>query len=198
MTTSQKVIGGIAILGVILGSLSLYLGKPTTQSVQSFGNTSIDGSQSNLPNPSNSDYAVARLAFGYGTNLSNSNTGAGNINVEGQRASIVASTTVLCAIQNPFNATSTIVNAEFFPTTGTSSALTLVVGTSTNAISTSSSMMSQTYAAGSSGYPSTWDPSVNNSAIPPLDWVVFGVGGGSAVSYAYTYIGSCTALFQSL
>ena len=198
MTTSQKVIGAVAVLGVILGAVALLLPHSTPSTATTFGNTSVDGSQSNLPNPSNFDYLVARLALGYQTNLSVNGTGANNINVEAQRANMVSTSTVICAIQNPFNATSTIQNVVFNPTVGTSSSLTLTVGTSTSAVATSSTMMTVVVPAGSTGYPATWDPSTNNAAIPPGDWVVFGPGAGTAVTYAYTYTGTCSGLFQSL
>lgn len=210
MQTSQKIIGGIAVIALVFGLISFFRGpssKTTTivqpgqsQPTQTFGNTSIDGSQSILPNPSNFDYLVARLALGLGTNLSNSNTGSGNVVYEAQAASIAASSSVLCSLVNPFNSTSTIVNTSIYFTTAPTSTLQLVEGTSTvqQPTATSSGMQTVSVPVSATGTAFTWDAGVNNNVVGTGQVVTFGIGGGSANAGNYAPAGKCQGVFISV
>lgn len=198
MTTNIKtyVIAGIVSL-IVAGGIWLALPAKTTTvtTAASFGNTSIDGSQSNLPNPSNYDYLVARLGLGLGTNVSNSNTGVGNLNIESQKMVLIASTTP-CAIQNPTGATSTIINFALNVTTSTSTATSFAIGTSTTQYATTTTMETAGLGAGSQGT-ITWDPGVNNSVIGPGQWIVAGNALGQ-VFYPFATGGSCSATFETV
>lgn len=192
MNKTNIVIGTIASLA-LLGVIWLGLGHKTQ--IASFGNTSIDGSQTILPNPSNYDYLVARLALGLGTNLSNSNTGAGNLNIAGQRVAINTASTTVCAIQNPLGVTSTIMGVYVSITGATSSAATYGLGTTTTQYGTSTNMTTQTIGASSQGI-ITWDPGTDNSLIGPNAWFTVG-NAPTGVFYPYAASGFCGMTVES-
>lgn len=204
MNDTIKTIVTSAIVAIVVAGgiwLTLPAKTPIVGADAVFGNTSVDGSQSNLPNPSNTDYDVARLALGLGTNLSNSNTGAGNVNIEAQRMNLNVATITPCAIQNPFNATSSLVDATFNVTTGTSSAAQIVFATSTTAFATTSALATMQVAASSDGTFVTGETATSTGigvVLGPSNWLVIGTALGSAVGYGYTYGGTCSAVFQSV
>lgn len=174
---------------LVLPAKEAHVGAATV-----FGTTSVDGSQANLPNPSNYDYLVARVALGLGTNLTNSNTGAGNVNVEAQKMNLVAATTTPCAIQNPFNATSTLVNAVMNVTTGTSTAAVLTIATSTTAFAATSPVFGATLAANTQGTFMAGETASSTGlgvVIPPTGWVTF------TLASQNTLVGTCSAVFQT-
>lgn len=192
-----KTIGISALVAVIVTGaiwLSLPAKTPVVGANAVFGNTSVDGSQSNLPNPSNTDYDVARLALGLGTNLSNSNTGAGNVVLEAQRMALVAATTTPCAIQNPFNATSTIQSVTVNVTTSTSTAASFQLATSTTAFANTSPIFGATLAANQQGTFMTGETASTTGlgvVLPPTGWIVM------TLTSANTLGGTCSALLQS-
>lgn len=201
MKTYTTVISSALVALIVAGGLWLALPAktPIVGANAIFGNTSIDGSQSNLPNPSNSDYDVARLALGLGTNLSVSATGAGNVNIEAQRMNMLAATTTPCAIQNPFNATSTLVDAAYNVTTATSTAASLIISTSTTAYgvptSGNSPVFGGTLAANAQGTFSVGETASSTGygiVLAPTAWVVF------TLTSANTLGGTCSAVFQSV
>lgn len=194
-TTLKTVIVSAIAAIVVAGGLWLMLPAKEATVATSYGNTSIDGSQTSLPTPSNYDYLVARLAFGLGTNLSNSNTGAGNINMAGQKANLLPASTTVCAILNPFSATSTVQSFSINVTTSTSTATSFAIGTSTNAFATSSSMVTGTIGSGATGVV-TWDPGANNGSIGPGQYVTVGNATGQ-VFYPFAVGGTCQATFQT-
>lgn len=166
-----------------------------------FGNTSIDGSQAALPNPSNGDYVVARLALGLGTNVSVSSTGAGNVNIEAQKMNLNVATITPCAIQNPFNATSTIIDAVFNVTTATSSLAQMVFATSSTAFATTSILAVQSIPANAEATLVTGQSATSTDigvVLGPKDWVVIGTGPASTADYGYTLGGTCSVVFQSM
>lgn len=196
MKNTTIIISGIVVILAILALI--IFGTHKAQPVQILGNTSIDGSQANLPNPSNSDYEVARLALGLGTNLSNSNTGVGNINYEGQRMNMVAATTTPCAIQNPFNATSTLVDAVYNVTVATSTSAALVISTSTTAYgvpaSGNSPVFGATLAANAQGSFMLGETASSTGlgiVLGPSSWIVY------TLTSANTLGGTCSAVFQA-
>lgn len=199
MNNTLKTISISALVAFIVTGaiwLALPAKTPVIGANAVFGNTSIDGSQANLPNPSNSDYEVARLALGFGTNLSNSNTGAGNVNIEGQRVAITAASTTLCAIQNPFNATSTLQEFTMNVTTASSTATQLVIGSSTNAFSPANSpFYGATLAASREGTFVTGDTATSTGlgvVLGPTDWMIV------TTPTAQTLGGTCSGLFVSI
>lgn len=198
--TKNIITSAVVALVVAFGLWCVLPAKTPVVGATNFGNTSIDGSQSNLPNPSNYDYLVARLALGLGTNISNSNTGVGNINVAGQKMNLVSGTSTPCAIQNPLNATSTISSVSMNITVATSSAITWSVGSSTTAFATTSNMETVAVAAGAQ-QTITWDPGADNAQIAPRDWVVIGASGATAAGTgAFTSIilgGTCQIVLNS-
>lgn len=193
--TKTVIISGIIALVV---SGVAWASFPAKTSHVSFGNTSVDGSQSNLPNPSNSDYAVARLALGLGTNLSNSNTGVGNVIIEAQKMVMNVATGTPCAIQNPLSATSTVLTAGFNITTSTSTAGSLTIATSSTAFATTSPVFGAIVPANVEGtYVGGETASSTGLGIilGPSSWVVFGVAGATG---GYTYGGTCSITVQSV
>lgn len=188
----------IAIGALILAAVALLVGfnsSERTVNPVTFGNTSIDGSQSILPNPSNTDYDVARLALGLGTNLSNSSTGAGNVVFEAQRANLTPATTTPCSIQNPFNATSTLLGTTLNVTTATSTSASFVIATSTSAFANTSIFFGATLAANALGSFAAGESATSTGlgiVIPPTGWVTY------TLSSANTLGGTCTAVFQSI
>ena len=178
-------------MALILGGISFLRATPATvASTQSFGNTSIDGSQSNLPNASNSDYSVARLAQGFGTNI-------GNINVEAQAQTMVAGTTTVCTIANPFNATSSIMSVDINLKTGISGGATFALGTTTSGTATSTNLLSSALATNVGGV-ITWDPGTNNAFLAPNGQVTLGFTSGSATGTPYIINGTCAVMLQSV
>ena len=196
-----NVILGLVILSLVIGFIGLVK-TPSKNSVVSFGNVSTDGSQSVLPNPSNFDYLVARLALGFGTNVIGS-----NVVQEAQKQVLATATTTICTIQNPFNATSTILSAGFNITTGTSTpanGINFIMGTTTGQYSTTTNMLSSIYTSPNTGTTvvATWDPGVNNSVLGPKEWITMGALASSSLSALWTnginVTGTCQAVFQSV
>lgn len=196
--TLKTVITSAFVALIVAGGIWLTLPakEATVGAAALFGTTSIDGSQANLPNPSNGDYVVARVALGIGTALTNSNTGSGNVVEEAQRMAIVSASTTPCAILNPFNATSTVMNFVMNVTTATSTGTSFAIGTSTTAFATTTSMETAGLASNAQGT-ITWDPGLNNSVIGPGQYVVAGNATGQ-VFYPFAVGGFCQATFQSV
>lgn len=199
MNNTLKTIGISALVAFIVTGaiwLALPAKTPIIGANAVFGNTSIDGSQANLPNPSNSDYEVARLAFGLGTNLSVSSTGAGNVNTEAQRVNITAASTTLCAIQNPFNSTSTLQEFTMNVTVASSTATSLVIGSSTSAFSPAvSPFFGATLAANSQGTFMAGETASSTGlgvVLGPTAWMIV------TTPTAQTLGGTCSGTFVSI
>lgn len=195
MNSTTKTILVAAVVALVVSLTAWGLSPAKKVGTVSFGNTSTDGSQAALPTPSNFDYLVARLSLGLGTNLSNSNTGAGNVNITAQRMNIVAATTTPCAIQNPLNATSTLSTATINVTTGTSTVAAFIVSTSTTAFAATSPVYSATLAANTTGTLSAGDTASTTGlgiVLGPTSWVVW------TLPSANTLVGTCSAVFQSV
>lgn len=135
----------------------------------------------------NMDYLVLSQALGFGDTGGNP-----KVNITAARTALVANSTIPCAIQNPLNATSTILSFAFNVAVGTSTSENIVVGTSTSATATSSGMVSQTIGSGALAT-ITWDPPINSGVIGPSQWILGSTNGTGAV----TYTGSCSAVFVS-
>lgn len=179
-----------AALAVILavGISAILLGHKT----QNYGAITSPGTQL--------DYLNLTQALGFGPN--NQSVGSLSTNISGVR-SVIPSTPslVLCSMANPFNATSTLINATLNITTATSSTSAVIFSVASTATATTTAIGSgQSIPANSlivlqnSGIASTTDLGV---AVGPGQFVNIGTTAGSAVTYAYTYGGTCNALFES-
>ncbi len=202
-----NIIAGIAILGCILGLIGVFH-KPS----QSFGGINNGGSAGSAagvtisanttlpngyqtPNPSTFDYLVSRgflIAqgiFGYGNGTSVPTYQQVN------RMVLNTATSTPCALQNPFNATSTMIDGIVFNVSvSTSSAGTLDFATSTSAFATTSLFSTIAAAANTQG---TYTALPNSGfTVAPNGWVVVGVHGTSLGGYSYG--GSCQATFQTI
>lgn len=205
MNTLKTIITSALVALIVTGGIWLVLPSktPVIGANAVFGNTSIDGSQSNLPNPSNSDYAVARLALGLGTAMTNSSSGAGNINLEAVRQVIATATTTTCSIANPFLATSTILSFSYNITVGTSTpaaGIDYTVGTTTTAFATSTNMVADQYVAAGAQKTITWDPGANNSVLSANQFITVGALASSTITGTGGIVtgGTCAATFESL
>lgn len=145
------------------------------------------------------DYLNLTQALGFGPNTNP----AGNLstNISGGRSTITPASLVFCSIPNPFNATSTIINASLNVTTGTSSAGFVVPAVASSATATTTPIgQGMAIAAGAmatlqtSGIASTTDLGI---AIGPGQFLNWGTAATSAVGYPYTYSGTCNAVFES-
>lgn len=195
MTTSKTILTSAIVSALVVAALWLAIpAKTPVAGLQSFGNTSIDGSQANLPTPSNFDYLVARVALGLGTNMTNSNTGAGNVNIFAQRMALTVATTTPCAIQNPTTATTSAL-LQLNITTGTSTAGTLTVATSTTAFATTTAITTLTVGANNpEAFSIDGGGATSNMLVAPLGWVVVGAAGAPG---GFTYGGTCAVVFTT-
>jgi hypothetical protein len=106
-----------------------------------------------------------------------------------------SATTTICAMKAP-SATSTLQYAGWQITTGTSTAATIDIGSSTTAYATTTVKRSQTIvASGAQGYDYWFSAGagVDDSVMAPNTYIVVKTGAGLS---GYTYIGTCTALFR--
>lgn len=187
--TTNKVLWalGAVIVAVILVSV-LHLGGAVPKS---FGAITSPATQL--------DYLNLTQALGFGPNAQTQ--GSLSTNISGGRAVITPASLVFCSIPNPFNATSTIINASLNITTGTSSAGFVVPAVASSATATTTPIgQGMSIAANAiptlqtSGISSTTDLGV---AVGPGQFLNWGTVATSAVGYPYTYGGTCNATFES-
>lgn len=107
---------------------------------------------------------------------------------------LVAATTTPCAIAGPQSATSSIMHYALTINVGTSSAATFAVGTSTSPYATSTTPFATFTVGAGSQKTFTWDAGVNNDQMFPGTYIVAGLTNGSAVSYGYTFGGTCSTV----
>lgn len=186
MNTAQKVVLGIVVIAVI--AILVTLGG---QKQDKLGTITSPATQL--------DYLNLTQALGFGPNTNPS----GNLstNISGGRSSITPASLIFCSIPNPFNATSTIVNASLNITTGTSSAGFVIPAVASTATATTSPI-GQGYVVGAnalitiqtSGIASSTDLGV---AVGPGQFLNWGTAATSAAGYPYTYAGTCNATFES-
>ena len=112
------------------------------------------------------------------------------------RQTFNSATTTPCSMRAPA-ATTTLAFAGWQITTGTSTAATIDLGTSTTAYSTTTNLVAaKSIAASAQGY-AYWRPaggSTDNAKMSPSEWVVVKTAGAGLSGY--TYKGTCTAVFQ--
>lgn len=107
-------------------------------------------------------------------------------------------TTTLCAIQNTA-ATSSINSVSWIVTTGTSTAATIDIGTSTTAFSTTTNLVAATSLASGAQGTMTWRPvggSVVDHLIYPNEYIVVKTAGAGLGGY--TYGGRCEVFTTEL
>lgn len=186
MNTAQKVVLGIVVIAVI--AILVTLGG---QKQDKLGTITSPATQL--------DYLNLTQALGFGPNTNPS----GNLstNISGGHATISPASLVLCSIPNPFNATSTIINASLSITTGTSSTGVIIPAVASTATATTTAIGQGMIVTGSSlatletsGISSTTDLGV---AVGPGQFLNWGTLATSAVGYPYTYSGTCNAVFEA-
>lgn len=107
---------------------------------------------------------------------------------------LAQATTTPCSIAGPSSATTSIMHFALTVTTGTSSAGTFAVGTSTTPYATSSTPFATFVIPANSQSTFSWDGGVNNDHLSPGTFIVGGMTNGSAVGYGYTYTGTCSTI----
>lgn len=110
---------------------------------------------------------------------------------------LATASTTICAIQN-VNATTTL-EWYAFTTTGSTTASSIVVGTTTTAFGTSSTpfVTSQTFAANAQGT-INFQGSSNNAIISPNQWITLGATNGSASGPQFYASGLCSAQVRTV
>ena len=112
------------------------------------------------------------------------------------RSTFTAATTTPCSLRAPA-ATTTLIFAGWQITTGTSTAATIDLGTSTTAFSTTTNKVAaKSIAANAQGY-AVWTPAgggVDDNKMAPNEYVVVKTAGAGLSGY--TYQGTCTAEFR--
>lgn len=161
------------------------------------------------PSTTTADYATESIGsplFVLGNALTGPNsTGAtgyanGNVQIQAVRQSIVAATTTPCTMQNPLNATSTLLDAYMNVTTGTSTAVQFVIATSSLQNATTSVVSTQTLGAGLMGTLMVGESASTTGLgiiVPPTGYVTFGVALNSGSGGLATVGGTCGAVFQT-
>lgn len=141
------------------------------------------------------DYLNLTQALGFGPNAQT--IGSASTNIMGVRSTLNTLNPIICSIANPFNATSTLINASITLTTASSTASSVVFAVAASATATTTAIGSgQALPAGvlttlqSSGIASTTDIGV---PVGPGQFLNVGTIAG----LNQTYAGACNALFQS-
>lgn len=169
--TKQNILNGVVLVGlVVLGFI--YTARPSETIIREVKTGAVVSSE--LPNNNFSFGEVRSWAYGPRMNVA---------------------TTTLCAIKSPA-ATSSLRSASFNIFTGTSTAATIDLATSTTAFATTTNLVSAfSVGSGATGNVS-WFPSGTNSTIAPNTYVIVKTAGAGLGGY--TYGGRCSAVFQEL
>ena len=205
-----NIIAAVAVIALVFSFIGLFGHSSTPVSAGNFGSTNNGGTAVTIPanttlpngyqtpNPTTLDYIVSRgfliaqniFALGNGTSVPTYQ--------QAIRMSLVSTaTTTPCAIQNPLNATSSITNFALNITTASTTAGTFVVGTSTTAFATTTTMLTAQVVGANAFGTLTWEGGVNNTVIGPNQWIVVGVQGTNGTA-GFIYGGNCQATFQSV
>lgn len=110
-------------------------------------------------------------------------------------APLKTATTTLCAIQSPA-ATSSLMFAAWVINTGTSTAATIDLATSTTAFATTTNLVAATVVGSSGKGAVSWSSAGTNGVLAPNTWVVTKTAGAGLSGY--TYGGTCDAEFTVL
>lgn len=181
MTTSQKVIGAIAILGVLLGLWALARPAQVEQIATTFGNVAggtISPTGVVLPNPSVFDFLESRVALLADSQFmlggATATTGLDQVPSIG---SCAVATSTAFSVLNPYAATSTAIVWFYGGAQATSSQL--IVGTSTASTGLTSSSVSATLINAST--PTTTTPFLIRSGLTTGAMISAGAGTAGTV-----------------
>lgn len=145
-------------------------------------------------------YLQATQALGLGGNTGGFYNTNNTVNLAATRQNINAASTTICALQNPFAATSTIQSIALNITTATGTAVSWVFATSTAQFATTSLIVSNNAVSGALST-ITWDPGSNNSGIPGNAYVVVGangISGAGSTGIGAPFAGTCSAVFNTI
>lgn len=191
MNTTEKIgwaVGTVAV-AIIVGCF-IFAFKGDIQTIA--GNITSPATQL--------DYLNITQGIGFGPNAQTQ--GSLSTNIMGVRSLIPSTPSlVVCSTLNPFNATSTIINASLTITTGSSSA-SVIIPTVASTATASTTSIGQGYivAAGAqavlqtSGIASSTDLGV---AVGPGQFVNWATTASSASGLPYLLGGTCSVLFES-
>lgn len=120
------------------------------------------------------------------------------VETSAQTCGMASATTTLCAVKNPFSATSTVAALDWEITTGTSTAATIVANVSTGAYasSTTSNFVDATSVASGAQDSTFWNNSGDDSdaVVGPGEWVLVQTEGAGLGGY--TYDGNVQVVFR--
>lgn len=155
-----------------------------------------------LPNPSTSDYTVERVYDAIQSSLGLGNGTSVPTHIQGVRAALTAATSTICALQNPYTATSTIVSSALNITTATSSAGSIIAAVALTPFATTT-VIAQGISVPASSLASLVVGETASSTgagviVGPSNYIVWGMTPASAVGYGYTYGGTCQAVFETI
>lgn len=189
--TKLNVSLGLALVAILIAIGAWFHGESTAVSNVGGVGTSCGGSISCLLG----DMLVSGSLYLGGTNPANS------VEMTAVHQSLVSGTSTPCSIQNPYNATSTVTDFALNITTATSSAIQWVVGTSTTAFATSSSMLTQSVAANAQATIAYGD-AFGSNVVGPSQYVLAGPGAGTSVGTnafsSILIVGTCQASFKTV
>jgi hypothetical protein len=198
-----NIIGAIAVIAFILGVIglsnsgapapaSMPAGAVSNTNAPAAGTVAPNGSV--LPNPSVLDYLVNRVMLYTDKTLAYGNSSGTPLYKQAARMTLATATTTPCALQSPFTSTSTLVSFALNVTTGTSTTGSLTLATSTTAYATTSAITTFNIASGAKATP-VWTGGNDVGVVAPSGYVVVGVKGAN---FGFTYVGTCSAIFQTL
>lgn len=189
MDTTQKIGWALvtAALSVVIGCC-IFAFKGDVKSVTQTTAGAITSPASQL------DYVNITQGIGFGPNTQVQ--GSLSTNIMGAR-SVIASSTSLCSMQNPFNATSTLLNSSLQATNSITVAtgIGLYTGATSGATTTVIATPGTTAANAVAFYQASGVASSTDigTAIGPNAWITYGQTPGSFVGMS----GACNALFES-
>lgn len=183
MNTTNKILWAVGTVVVaVLVCVALLGGKSTALGTITSPATQLD-------------YLNLTQALGFGPNAQTQ--GSLSTNISGVRTTLNTLNPIICSMANPFNATSTLLNATITLTTASSSASSVVFAVATSATATTTLIGSgQALPAGvlttlqTSGVASTTDTGI---PVGPGQFVNVGTVSG----LNQTYAGACNGLFES-
>lgn len=136
------------------------------------------------------DFLTLQQGLGFGVN------GQVPVTMAGNRVALAGPSLFPCVITNPYTSTSTINDFSLNISTATSTAFTLVIGTTTSATATSTTPFLTQVVGSGALITSSFGAGLNNSIIGPGQSIVAGTAAG-ALPTGVLVGGSCSATFQS-
>jgi len=206
MKNLSIILAGLALL-IAVGALVLGFNHQTAGSTVSYGNTTtaipepggtalVDGQIA--PNPSTSDYIVARVYAAVQMLGLWDNTSV-PVHIQAVRMAMTNATDTPCVLQNPFTASSTILSTSFTPSLiGGTLTMTLADAYIPNATTTviqqfSSSVANTAFVSNGAATTTTFGGTVLPT-VPASGYVTYGTNASSSAEFA----GFCSAVFQTI